>query len=260
MLAKRLRDTRGNSGEVALFFLGQAGFAIKTAVGKLVVIDPYLTDACERLFGEKRMLPCPIAPEELHADLIASTHAHADHLDPDGLPIYVQCPTTAFLGAPDCRQAYMAQGLAADRYTILATGDTCTRAGITFRAIFADHGANTPDAVGLLLDVDGVTVYFTGDTAYRPNEIRASLGDVSLDLMIAPINGQFGNMSAPEAVQLAALLRPRIVIASHFWMFVEHVGRDGDPSIFRREAAALPAETRALIMAPGELLRYEAPR
>lgn len=38
-------------GSVSLHWLGQAGFAFETVAGRRVMLDPYLSDACERLFG-----------------------------------------------------------------------------------------------------------------------------------------------------------------------------------------------------------------
>jgi hypothetical protein len=43
-------------------------------------------DVVERLFGFKRMMPCPISTEEVDADLIICTHEHLDHMDIDALP------------------------------------------------------------------------------------------------------------------------------------------------------------------------------
>ena len=74
-------------GSLALWWLGQAGFAFKTAAGRIVYLDPYLSDAVERLHGFKRLSLPPLAAEEVRADLVVLTHEHADHLDPDALPI-----------------------------------------------------------------------------------------------------------------------------------------------------------------------------
>jgi len=69
--------------------------------------------------------------------------------------------------------------------------------------------------------------------------------------MIAPINGAFGNLDADEACRLAEAVRPELLIASHFWMFVEH---GGNPARFLAEAESLPPPTQAVVPAPGETL------
>jgi L-ascorbate metabolism protein UlaG (beta-lactamase superfamily) len=76
--------------------------------------------------------------------------------------------------------------------------------------------------------------------------------------MLAPINGQYGNLNAAEACALAAIVNPTILIASHFWMFLEHIckGGEGDPTTFLSESLSLPSNIKAMVMAPGELLMY----
>src|SRR4051812_18404501 len=100
--AKRILDTQLQAGQIALFYIAQAGFCIKTAAGKTIFIDPYLSDACERLFTFKRMIPTVIAPEEVNADLYLITHHHADHFDPDAMPVITKHPATFFAAAADC--------------------------------------------------------------------------------------------------------------------------------------------------------------
>lgn len=251
-LAQSIREAVPRPGSVALFYLAQAGFCIKTGAGAVVYVDPYLTDSCERLFGFKRLIAAPITPAEAEADVVASTHAHADHLDPDALPVIARNPRTRFLGSPDCEEVYRRCGLARERYTILRQEETATLAGVGFRATYADHGELAPDAIGLLISVDGVTIYNVGDSAYRPQKMAASL-NCRVDVMISPINGQFGNMDAVETCRLAAIIKPKVLIAAHFGMFAEH---GGDVEAFLEAARALPAGIEARVMAPGELLTY----
>ena len=79
-----------------------------------------------------------------------------------------------------------------------------------------------------------------------------------VDIMIAPINGQYGNLNAREVCALAGKIKPKVVIASHFWMFLQHVGEKGagDPSTFLKEAESLPVDIKALVMAPGESFKH----
>jgi len=252
-LSKRIRETEVGPGEVALFYLAQAGFCLKTSLGTVAYLDPYLTDFCERMFGFRRMIPPVIAPDEVEADLLLSTHSHADHLDPDAVAVIARNPRTHFVGSPDCAAVYDDLGLARDRYTILAAGERATFHDIMVRATYADHGDLAPEAIGLLLAVDGLTIYDVGDSGLLPERIVPSLG-LPVDVMIAPINGRFGNLDARDACVLAETIRPRLLIASHFWMFVEH---GGDPALFLEEARALPPDITSLVLAPGELLRVQ---
>jgi len=239
--------------EIAVFFIAQAGFCIKTSSGKIIYIDPYLSDACERLFRFKRMIPAMVAAEDVEADFYLVTHHHADHLDPDSIPVVVKNQKTTFVIAPDCTFLLEELQVPTDRYHVLQEGEQVAFKDIIIRAIYADHGDLAPQALGYLIEIEGIKIYHAGDTAFRPGEIMASLNS-RVDIMIAPINGQYGNMNAAEAWQLALEVKPKVVIPCHFWMFLEHVSDHGvgDPATFLKVASQLPADIIAKVMAPGE--------
>lgn len=82
------------AGELALVWLAQAGFAFQAASGVRVLVDPYFSDVVEEAFGFKRMMPCPLRPEDAAADLLVCTHEHLDHLDTKALPVLARSPRT----------------------------------------------------------------------------------------------------------------------------------------------------------------------
>ena len=236
---------------VMLKFLGQAGFLLKGKDGKTLVIDPYLSDCVERCVGFKRMQPPVATPESLSADIVLSTHSHLDHLDIDIFPAFIAQSNTFFIGAPDCEEVYKSLGIDSIRYKILHAGESTVTAGMTFRAIYADHGELAPDAVGFLIEMDGIKIYNVGDSGLATDKILKSLGNVEVDIMIAPINGAFGNLNASEACALGTAVHPKLIIGSHFWMFVE---QGGDPAAFLAESKNMGLN--GIIMAPGETLLY----
>ncbi len=81
---------------------------------------------------------------------------------------------------------------------------------------------------GLFSSSDGVRVYHTGDTAYRPQQFQPAI-QMGADILLPCINGAYGNMDWREAAQLTELVAPRVVMPTHFWMFVE---QNGDPGKF----------------------------
>src|ERR1700694_4167268 len=101
-LAQRIAATAVEPGSLALFWLCQAGFAFKNSAGRVVYIDPYFSDVVERRFGFKRMMACPIAAEEVDADLIICTHEHLDHMDTDALPVVAKNPKVRLAGPIEC--------------------------------------------------------------------------------------------------------------------------------------------------------------
>ena len=48
-----------------------------------------------------------------------------------------------------------------------------------------------------------------------------------LDVLIAPINGAYGNLNEQEHVQLTKTLQPKLTLPCHFGMFASHGGNPG---------------------------------
>ena len=98
-LAEEIRSTIVSPGELAICWLGQAGFLMKDHQGIVLTIDPYLTDCGERLRGFKRLTPMLLDPAEFTPDYHVITHLHFDHFDYDAVPIIAEnSPKTLFLG------------------------------------------------------------------------------------------------------------------------------------------------------------------
>jgi len=254
-VAERIAQLQVNAGELAIYWLCQAGFAFKSSSGELVYIDPYFSDVVERLIGFKRMMACPVPAEEANADLIVCTHEHLDHMDTDALPVLAGNPRTQFVGPIECIKEFTKQRIPAARCHLLDEGDSLTLGGVEINAVYADHGELAPDALGIVLNFGGIKVYHTGDTAYRPEEFAPAI-KMRPDVLIPCINGAFGNMDAEEAAQLTRLVNPQAVIPSHFWMFVE---QNGHPAVFLNRCKELAPQTQAVLMKPGEELLFKKP-
>ena len=125
-----------------------------------------------------------------------------------------------------------------DDYIICADGgyDIAKKAEITpdivigdfdIRFVNCDHGTGAPDAVGVVVNVDGKTIYEAGDTCLRLD--RTDEIPHPLDILIAPINGAYGNLNEKDCSLLASVLKPKITIPCHYGMFASH---HGDPGKF----------------------------
>jgi L-ascorbate 6-phosphate lactonase len=251
-LAQSIASTQVESGSLAIFWLAQAGFAFKTSAGKVVYIDPYLSDVVERVFGFQRMMSSPIGAEEVAADLVICTHEHLDHLDTEALPVMARNPRTHFAGPLECVKAFEKMGIAGERRHLLEEGGTADIAGIRVSGVYADHGDLAPDALGVVLDFGGIRVYHTGDTAYRPPKFGAAIA-ARPDVLLPCINGRYGNMNSEEAALLLRDTGAGLAIASHFWMFVEH---GGDPALFLERCAQLAPGAQAIVLKPGACRIY----
>lgn len=254
-LAENIATRIVPENHLAIYWLCQAGFAFKTSKGKVVLIDPYLTDVVERLIGFKRMMACPISVEEIAADLIICTHEHLDHMDTDALPVLAKNERIHFAGPVECMKEFEKQEIPGKHCHLLEEGKSLEFGGIKIHAVYADHGELAPDALGVVVDFEGIRVYHTGDTALRVEEFRPAI-DLKPHVLLPCINGAFGNMNADEAATLTGLVSPHVVMPTHFWMFVE---QNGDPRRFLDLCSKLAPNTQAILMKPGEEFLFQKP-
>ena len=229
-LAQTIAATSVRPGSVMAWWLGGTGFVFKTSSGTQLYVDPYFSNCVAQIFGVERAFPPPIPVEEATPDLLVATHWHEDHLDPEGLPILAWRSDTLFLGPPSCRSRLLGWLVPADRVTAISTGESHTFRDITIRAVAARHQANipgweTPDAIGLLIETEGLRIYHTGDTEYDLR-LRALAYDKErpIDAMLTVINGAGGNMNAHEAALLAWQINPRTIIPMHHILWRDFSG------------------------------------
>ena len=234
-------------GGLGVFFLGQAGFILKTPSGRLIAIDPYLSDCCERYFGFKRLMPRILEPGEITLDTLIISHAHYDHFDPDSIPVLMSGGKTKLIGAKDVAPECERLGLK-ENITSLSCGETAEAAEFTVTGVPCDHGELAPDALGLLIDICGKRIYYMGDTAYRP-DLLENEALKNVDLLLLPINGAFGNLNEQQAAQVIEILKPKLAVPCHYWNFAEH---GGDPGKFQRMMQEYAPDRPYRLMAQGE--------
>lgn len=254
-LATSIRNLSVQPGKLGIFWLGGAGFAFKTAGGKIVYVDPYLSDALDVFYSWKRLpgSPIPFAPAEVVADLVLITHAHEDHLDPHAIPDIAAASHAVFAGPTLCVEAMREWEISEERIVELNRGESQIIAGVPVSAVLAHHespaGAAQPDAVGFVLDLDGVVVYHTGDTLYHPD--LQTVKAFKPDIMLVCINGQYGNMTPEEAARLTKEVEPAVVIPMHWGLVAENTA---DPVDFVAALAEEGSKARPVVIGPGDLL------
>ena len=245
--ASKVLNTAIPQGEIGVFFLGQAGFILKTPKGELIAVDPYLSDCCNRYFGFKRLMPYILSPEDLVFDYLVASHAHYDHFDPDSIPGLMANGKTQFIGALDTAVECEKLGIK-ERVSFISVGDKVSLGSVTLTAIRCDHGEDTPHAVGLLFEIEDKKIYMMGDTAYRPEWLLEPQIQ-GIDLLILPINGAFGNLNEKQAAQVVSILKPKLAVPCHYWNFAEH---GGNPGVFKDQMEAIAPTRPYLLMRQGE--------
>jgi L-ascorbate metabolism protein UlaG (beta-lactamase superfamily) len=238
-LAEQAARFQVPAGQVRVWWLGGSGFIFKAASGRQIWIDPYLSDSVFGIFGVKRAFPAPLSLEEAAPDVVVSTHWHEDHLDPGTIPeLARRRPGTLFVMPPSAMSRALAWGVPRSRIVPLSHGGTETLAGASLTAVPARHeagvpGWEVPDAMGVILEIDGVRIYHTGDTEYdvRLRRLRGQ----PFALATFCINGVSGNMNAHEAALLAWHLDAGTVVPHHHLIWAKDAADPGetlDPRLF----------------------------
>jgi len=236
--------------DVSLRWMGGAGFLVDT--GSVIIgIDLYLSNSCMAPDGKyKRMTPAPAGPESLKLDYLVASHEHGDHLDTGSINKLVRADNNALLICPAAtRAAAELAGVDRGRIVEFNRGQTFETDSFCIRAVPADHGDDSPDAIGFVLKVDGKVIYFMGDTCYRADLRQYIGGCEQVDVLLVPINGKFGNPGSREAALYMEMFKPKIAIPCHFWLFVEH---GGDPGEFLGYCEELEFSTEVRVLAIGE--------
>lgn len=206
-----------------IIWLGQAGLLIH-AGGKCIMIDPYLSDSVGEANPQmRRRVPVDSAFLTLRPDILAFTHGHLDHYDPQTAEPLLAAGQSACVLAPEGVWSRIRQLGGPHNYVLFRRHTVWTQDGIRFTAVYAEH--SDPGAIGILLEAEGHILYITGDTLYN----TAIFPDLPthIDALFLPINGVGNNMGCADAVRFAQRVEARRVVPLHFGLM-----DDLDPKTF----------------------------
>ena len=255
------QDAGDPTRHVAVTWLGQSAMRITTPGGKVIMIDPFVTQN-------------PKTPSEWkdlkhlgHLDLILVTHGHLDHVG------------DAFeLSRMNDAKVYAPSGLA-DTFTTLGLldaahapkmnkGGTVTPLGpgVSITMAHADHSSEflhtNPftgkpfsypggEPVGFLIRLEnGFTIYHMGDTAIF-SDMKLIAEMYHPDLVMIPIGGNYTMDPQVAAYALRAYLRPRYAIPMHYGTTPllkgtpEELIRAMGPNISTKIVVMQPGETKS---------------
>ena len=125
------------------------------------------------------------------------------------------------------RSLVKSEGITNPNIDYVKPGDHKECGDFSIDFINCDHGTGAPDAVGVIVTVDGKRILEVGDSCLRHDRTQEYLSAGSIDVMIAPINGAYGNLNEQDCVDLCKALNPRITVPCHYGMFASHGGNPG---------------------------------
>jgi len=211
---------------------------------KVVLTDPILTETA----GEfaRRVIEPGIDPENIpKCDLIIISHSHFDHLSFGSLdymdeknihtPLVFPNDLEYFLPGYDFNMVRMKNN---EGYIDDVIGETKTINGIKVTTVYAQHwgGRYGVDGymwgshayTGYILQYNGLTVYFAGDTGYDPDKFKILGAMFKIDLACIPIGpcaecgycGTKNHVFPTDAVYIFKDLNAKWMVPMHYGTFV----------------------------------------
>ncbi len=189
-------------------YYGQSCFLLETSTAKLL-FDPFISG---------NPLAKDIDVDKIEADYILLSHGHGDHIA--DLVSIAKRTHAKVICVPEIAAWLQDQGVS--NIHDMNYGKYKFDFG-TVRMVWATHSSGLPDGtyggnpVGFVLDVDGLQIYFAGDTGLTL-EMKLLAELYNLEYAILPIGGNY-TMDAADAAIAAGYVDCDTVIGVHYNSF-----------------------------------------
>jgi L-ascorbate metabolism protein UlaG (beta-lactamase superfamily) len=248
--------------QTTVAWLGHATLLINLR-GRTVLTDPVFSPGVGIHLpfginlGPRRLVRCALRPDELpRLDLIVQSHAHMDHLDVQSWRQIRPGPAVAMATG---NERYIRR-FGFTPVTELRWGQSVEVAGVTVSGLEVKHwGERYPWSRGLgynayLLERNGITILFGGDTAYT-DSLRQACAGRKIHIAILPIGGYrpyiWMHASPEQAWQMFCDLSADYLIPIHHQTFILSYEPPEEP-LKRLLAAAGGKADRIVIREIGE--------
>jgi L-ascorbate metabolism protein UlaG (beta-lactamase superfamily) len=262
-------------GCLAIWSLGQMGFALKGDSHDIVHIDPCLTDIVAMkipAMSDKfvRAFPPPVEPSQVtNASYVLCSHEHLDHTDQFTLgPLAKASPQAKFVITGWSHASLDEAAIEPMRRIVPVAGQPIQLGNLRLTVVPSAHYQLEHDEqkgyrwFGFLIEWNGVTLYHSGDTIIYPGYVERLRELPRADIAILAVNGRDayrdsfdvrGNLHPAEAVWLAKELGWDTLIGGHNDLYLWNTIGAGE---LYDAARKFHPRLKVHTLQPGELYLY----
>ena len=251
---------------MAFWYIGQMGMAVKGA-GLTLCFDPVLNDLCRPDGTSRRNYEAPFGGSEWKGlDYVICSHDHADHINLKTLlPLHQANPSLRFIVPAPAVRTLTDGGIGEDAVVGAKAGaEIALGNGAVLYPVAAAHETYETDeqgnqkSLGYVMDLNGISMYHSGDTMVTAQLIEDLKRFSPLDLACIPINGAdmerhergiIGNMDCRDGAYFAWKIGADLTVPMHYDMVM---GNLEDPLIFARYMQDMYPGKKYRIMQLGE--------
>jgi L-ascorbate 6-phosphate lactonase len=212
----RVGRARVRPGEIALWYLGGAGYVVKTP-GATILVDPFIGPSNPPDWI--RAIPPAFDPEDVRAvDAVFLTHEHSDHTDPVALGAIGRQTNAPVYGPASCIAVAEASNYPAERRHVLEPEGTVGIGDLRVTAVpLRDPGAKGCN--GYIVEAADVVLLHCADSVYFPGFVelgrRWSIEAICISVAANPPGCAY-YMDEVDAARAARDAGARVLIPQHF--------------------------------------------